>query len=36
MNAMLKRALAAAGLAAAAQATAQVVFYENEGLPPCR
>jgi uncharacterized protein YcfJ len=32
MNAMLKIALAAAGLAAASPAAAQVVFYENEGF----
>ena len=32
MNAMLRSALAAAGLAVAAQATAQVVFFESEGF----
>lgn len=32
MNAMLKGILAAAGLAIAAQATAQVTFYEREGF----
>jgi hypothetical protein len=32
MNAMLKSALAMAGLAVAAQATAQVTFYEREGF----